>query len=51
VGLFDAPPKLLARNTRMVLQVKNIGRMSEEQKQAMLRRADAICRGQVSTGM
>ncbi len=38
---------LLARNPRMALQVKNLARMSDTQKQAVTLRADAIRRGQV----
>lgn len=38
---------LLAKNTRMALQVKNIARMSVEQREAVVQRADAIRRGEV----
>lgn len=38
---------LLARNARMALQVKNVARMTESQKQAVVLRADAIRRGEV----
>jgi len=38
---------LLARNARMALQVKNLVRMTESQKQAVTVRADAIRRGEV----
>jgi deoxyribodipyrimidine photolyase-related protein len=38
---------LLARNPRMALQVKNLARMSDTQKQGVTLRADAIRRGQV----
>ena len=38
---------LLAQNARMALQVKNLARMSDSQKQAVKLRADAIRRGEV----
>jgi len=41
---------LLAKNARMALQVKNLGRLSEEQKTAVRQRADAIRRGEVGAG-
>jgi len=38
---------LLAKNARMALQVKNVARMKDIQKQAVTLRADAIRRGEV----
>jgi deoxyribodipyrimidine photolyase-related protein len=38
---------LLAKNPRMALQVKNLGRMSEDQQAAVKRRADDIRNGAV----
>ena len=38
---------LLAKNVRMALQVKNVARMTDSQKQAVTLRADAIRRGEV----
>jgi deoxyribodipyrimidine photolyase-related protein len=38
---------LLAKNARMALQVKNVARMSGEQREAVVERADAIRRGEV----
>jgi deoxyribodipyrimidine photolyase-related protein len=38
---------LLAKNARMALQVKNVARMTDSQKQAVMIRADAIRRGEV----
>jgi deoxyribodipyrimidine photolyase-related protein len=38
---------LLAKNARMALQVKNLARMSDSQKQGVAARADAIRRGDV----
>ncbi len=38
---------LLAKNPRMALQVKNVARMTDSQKQAVMIRADAIRRGNV----
>ena len=38
---------LLARNPRMALQVKNVARLNDAQKQAVLERAAAIRRGEV----
>jgi len=38
---------LLAKNARMALQVKNVARMTGNQKQAVVPRADAIRRGKV----
>jgi deoxyribodipyrimidine photolyase-related protein len=37
----------LATNPRMALQVKNVSRLSDEQKQAIRERAAAIRRGEV----
>lgn len=42
---------LLARNARMALQVKNVARLSDEQRQAVMARADAIRRGEVGVAM
>jgi deoxyribodipyrimidine photolyase-related protein len=39
----------LAKNARMALQVKNVARLTEEQKQAVRDRAEAIRQGQVGT--
>jgi deoxyribodipyrimidine photolyase-related protein len=38
---------LLAKNARMALQVKNVERMTDNQRQAVVQRADAIRRGEV----
>ncbi len=38
---------LLAKNARMVLQVKNVARMSDSQREAVTQRAAAIRRGEV----
>jgi deoxyribodipyrimidine photolyase-related protein len=38
---------LLARNPRMALQVKNVARLGDEQRRAVLERAAAIRRGEV----
>ena len=38
---------LLAKNARMALQVKNVTRMTDSQKQAVTLRADAIRRGEI----
>jgi deoxyribodipyrimidine photolyase-related protein len=38
---------LLAKNARMALQVKNVARMTESQKQAVTLRADSIRRGDI----
>ncbi len=38
---------LLAKNARMALQVKNVARMTDSQKEAVKLRADAIRRGEV----
>lgn len=38
---------LLAKNPRMALQVKNVGRMSEAQREAVVQRANAIRSGEV----
>ena len=40
----------LARNPRMALQVKNVARLTEAQKQAVRERAAAIRRGEVGAG-
>jgi deoxyribodipyrimidine photolyase-related protein len=40
---------LLAKNPRMALQVKNLARLSEDQRQAVRQRAEAIRRGKVGT--
>ncbi len=40
----------LARNPRMALQVKNVARLSSDQKAAVVARADAIRRGEVGCG-
>ena len=40
---------LLANNARMALQVKNVARLSDAQRQAVRQRAAAIRRGQVRT--
>jgi deoxyribodipyrimidine photolyase-related protein len=37
----------LAKNPRMALQVKNVARLADEQKQAVNERAAAIRRGEV----
>lgn len=39
----------LARNPRMALQVKNVARLSDSQKQAVQARAAAIRRGEIGT--
>ncbi len=41
----------LAKNPRMALQVKNVARLSDVQKQAVSERAAAIRRGEVGTGV
>lgn len=41
--------KLLARNARMALQVKNVARLSATEREAVAQRADAIRQGQVGT--
>ncbi len=38
---------LLSKNARMALQVKNVARLTDAQKQAVTQRADAIRRGEV----
>jgi deoxyribodipyrimidine photolyase-related protein len=38
---------LLAKNPRMALQVKNVARLTDPQKQAVVDRAAAIRRGEV----
>ncbi len=38
---------LLAKNARMALQVKNVARLTDSQRQAVMQRAEAIRRGQV----
>jgi deoxyribodipyrimidine photolyase-related protein len=40
---------LLAKNARMALQVKNVARMTEAQKQAVSFRAEAIRCGKVGS--
>ena len=40
---------LLSKNARMALQVKNLDRMTDSQRQAVVERADAIRRGEVGT--
>ncbi|WP_425258705.1 cryptochrome/photolyase family protein [Rubrivivax sp. RP6-9] len=40
---------LLAGNARMALQVKNVARLTDAQRQAVVQRADAIRRGEVGT--
>ena len=40
----------LEKNPRMALQVKNVARLSEAQRQAIAQRADAIRRGEVGQG-
>lgn len=39
---------LLAKNPRMALQVKNLARLDDAQRQSVVDRADAIRRGAVS---
>ena len=39
--------KLLARNARMALQVKNVSRLSQAEREAVAQRADAIRQGRV----
>jgi deoxyribodipyrimidine photolyase-related protein len=39
---------LLARNPRMALQVKNLARLGDAEKQAVKDRASAIRRGEIS---
>ena len=41
---------LLLKNPRMALQVKNVARLSDAQRQAVTQRAQAIRRGQVGAG-
>ena len=41
--------KLLARNARMALQVKNVSRLSQAEREAVAQRADAIRDGRVGT--
>jgi deoxyribodipyrimidine photolyase-related protein len=41
--------KLLAGNARMALQVKNVARMSEAERESVVRRADAIRQGRVGS--
>jgi deoxyribodipyrimidine photolyase-related protein len=41
---------LLQKNPRMALQVKNVARLSDPQKQAITQRAQAIRLGQVGVG-
>lgn len=40
---------LLAKNARMALQVRNVGRLSPAEREAVIQRADAIRRGDVGT--
>ena len=40
---------MLAKNPRMALQVKNVARLSGEQKSAVIERASAIRRGEIGT--
>ena len=42
---------MLAKNPRMALQVKNVARMTDSQKQAVTVRADAIRRGEVGVAL
>jgi deoxyribodipyrimidine photolyase-related protein len=39
----------LAKNPRMALQVRNLARLSDTQRQAIVLRADAIRRGEVGS--
>jgi deoxyribodipyrimidine photolyase-related protein len=41
--------KLLARNARMALQVRNVARLSQAEREAVAQRADAIRQGRVGT--
>ena len=41
---------LLLKNPRMALQVKNVARLNDAQRQAVTQRARAIRRGEVGTG-
>ena len=41
--------RLLARNARMALQVKNVARLSQAEREAVAQRADAIRQGRVGT--
>ena len=41
---------MLTRNPRMALQVKNVARLSDEQKLAVSARAESIRRGEVGVG-
>jgi deoxyribodipyrimidine photolyase-related protein len=41
----------LAKNPRMALQVKNLARLTDEQKQAVVARAGAIRRGEVGAAL
>ena len=38
------------KRTRAALQVKNVARLNDAQRQAVAQRARAICRGEVGTG-
>jgi len=42
---------LLSKNARMALQVKNVDRMTDDQRQAVVQRADAIRRGEVGAAL
>ena len=42
---------LLAKNARMALQVKNVSRLTDPQRQAVMLRAEAIRRGEVGEGV
>jgi deoxyribodipyrimidine photolyase-related protein len=42
---------LLSKNARMALQVKNVERMTDSQREAVVQRADAIRRGEVGTAL
>ena len=42
---------LLSKNARMALQVKNVDRMTDSQRQAVVQRADAIRHGEVGTAI
>jgi deoxyribodipyrimidine photolyase-related protein len=37
----------LSKNARMALQIKNVDRMTDDQRHAVVQRADAIRRGEV----
>jgi deoxyribodipyrimidine photolyase-related protein len=42
---------LLSKNARMALQVKNVERMTDSQREAVVQRADAIRRGEVGVAL